>query len=370
MNKLNKKQLLIISFTFFSMLFGAGNLIFPPFLGVQMGDKTFITTLGMLLSAVILPIVCVFVISKHGSFINLTNSIHPLFTIIYTSSIYILLGPIIATPRTASTSFEMAIVPFFKLSPTNLFIARIAYSIIFFTLSFFVAKNPGKLKDFLGKIMSPILLILILIMFFSSIYKLEPNFAPAKAHSSNAFFYGLETGYQTLDMLAALIYGIIISLNIKSFGLNDKKIIAKETIKAGIITGIMLIVIYSMTAYIGALSSSYLNDINNGAIVLTFLAKKTFGFYGQMLLGIIFFIACFNVCTGLIASCSEYFSSIFPKISYMKWLIFTTVFSLLVSITGLDFILKFTIPILKLITPISLLVMVYGLIKKSSDESL
>ena len=131
--KLSKLDCVIIGFTLFSMFFGAGNLIFPPFLGYLSGGKMWIAIIGFILSAVCLPILGVIAVAKAGSLNKIANKVHPKFAFIFIILIYLAIGPCLAIPRTASTSFEMAVIPFVSNVPT---IMRFAYSFVFFALSF------------------------------------------------------------------------------------------------------------------------------------------------------------------------------------------------------------------------------------------
>lgn len=365
MQKLNPKNLIIIGFTLFSMFFGAGNLIFPPLLGAQAGSTSIPAMLGLIVTAVCFPVLAVIAIARHDGLENLAGSIHPVFALVFTVLVYLLIGPCVAIPRTASTSFEMAVAPFIGQNGNGLLFIRVIYSLLFFAAASFVAMNPSRLKDLLGKIMTPVLIVLIAVVFVGALVKLPAVFAaPTGGYASNPLWTGFSTGYQTMDILAALNFGIIISINIKSLGLTDKRSIAAETIKAGIIAGIMLAVIYSATAYIGAVCSTRIPDASNGAVVLTYAVKECYGFLGQVIVGLLFFIACFNVCVGLLSCCSEYFSQLVPKISYRTWLIGFTAFSFIVSSAGLDFILTFSLPVLTVMCPIAILLTLYGLVRK------
>lgn len=168
MEKLNIKNSILIGFTLFSMFFGAGNLIFPPLLGAQSGSSFLLSILGFLLMAVVVPSVTVIVVARHQGLKNLTDQIHPYFTLLFVTLVYLLIGPCVAIPRTASTSFEMALTPLIQEDNRMLF--QIVYSLLFFTLAGLVALKPNKLKNLLGKFMTPILLILILIVFLGAVF--------------------------------------------------------------------------------------------------------------------------------------------------------------------------------------------------------
>ena len=171
-----------------------------------------------------------------------------------------------------------------------------------------------------------------------------------------------------MDTLAALIFGTVISLNIKNKGINEKSSIMKYTIISGIIAGIVLTIVYSAIAHIGASATGIVNKAENGATVLTGMSSYLFGKTGSIILGIIFVIACFNTCTGLLCSCGEYFSVTFPKISYKKWVVIFTISSLFISIAGLNTILKISVPLLNAIYPLAIVLIVLDIFNKFFDK--
>ena len=273
MKSLSMRNRCVIGFTLFSMFFGAGNLIFPPLLGAEAGSSTIPAMVGMLLTAVVLPALAVISVAKHDGLKNLAGSIHPAFATVYAVLIHLLIGPFVAIPRTASTSFEMAVVPFLSdgVSAESLLIMRCIYSFTFFVIATIVALKPTRLKDLLGKVMTPILLILIAVIFVGVVVKFPTVVRQADAsYKGHALQHGFVTGYQTMDILAAFNFGAVIAMNIEAFGVKNRKGVAKETILAGIGAGILLCIVYSATAYVGVLCSSKVGNVENGTQILTY----------------------------------------------------------------------------------------------------
>lgn len=373
MQKLKVHQMLVIGFMLFSMFFGAGNLIFPPLLGAQAGSNTIQAMAGLTVTAVVFPILAVAAVAKHDNLMKLGSYIHPWFASVWTVLICLMIGPFVAIPRTASTSFEMAAAPFLSLDAQGMFLARVLYSLIFFCLATLVAMKPHKLKDLLGRIMTPVLVVLIGSIFAAVLIKIPaavsaPN---TEGYRDAPFVTGFVTGYQTMDILAALNFGLVIAVNIRDFGVTDRKAVARETIKAGVIAGLMLAGIYFATAYIGAVMSAVpglLKEGETGAGILTYAILQCFGPIGQILSGLIFLIACFDVCCGLLSSCSEYFNHLVPMVTYRTWLFIFAIFSFVVSSAGLYRILSFSFPILKVMCPISIALIIYGLIRKRNPD--
>jgi len=171
LKELKGKQLLLIGFTLFSMFFGAGNLIFPPFLGAQAGTNTWLAFIGFALSAIGLPILGVISVARSGGLKRLANRVHPAFSAVFTMLIYLSIGQCLAIPRTASSSFEMAVIPFLQSGGIPVWLLQLIYSAIFFTAAFFLALHPEKLTDRLGKILCPALLVLIVVIFIGCIVR-------------------------------------------------------------------------------------------------------------------------------------------------------------------------------------------------------
>lgn len=367
MKKLSKRVQLLLGFTLFSMFFGAGNLIFPPSVGAQAGDLTWLAMVGMAVSAVGLPVLGVVAVALSGGLDTLGDRVHPLFSRIFTIVAYLAIGPCLAIPRTASTSFEMAVPPFVGAdAPIGMF--QILYSLVFFALALVVALRPEKLTDRLGKIMCPILLLLIVVTFVGSLVDpLEGYGAPqSELYAAAPVARGFLDGYQTMDTIAALVFGIIIALNIRARGVEEDGDVVRYTVRAGWMAGVLLLVVYAMLAHIGALSGGAFPGATNGAEVLTNLVPALFGTPGSVLLAAIFAIACFNVCVGLISSCAEYFNVICPKLSYRTWAVLFAAVSMLIANAGLDLILRISVPVLSIIYPVAIaliaLALLHGLV--------
>ena len=366
MERLSRRDLFLVGFTLFSMFFGAGNLIFPPGIAARAGSMTWFAMIGLAVSAVGLPVLGVVAVARTGGLDTLGSRVHPLFSRIFTVVAYLAIGPCLAIPRTATTSFEMAIPPFAgEAAPLDLY--RLGYVVVFFILALLVALRPEKLTDRLGKIMCPILIALILITFVGCLVNpLEGYGPPVPTYEKavNAVVNGFLEGYQTMDTIAALVFGIIISLNIRARGIHDEHVVVRSTVRAGIIAGVLLLIIYSMLAHIGALSAGAFPEPSDGAQALTNLVAALFGPMGNLLLAAIFIIACFNVCVGLISSCGEYFSETFPVLSYRQWAVVFAVVSALIANIGLTQILSLSVPVLNILYPVAIVMILLSLLPK------
>lgn len=368
--KLSKKNLLLVGFTLFSMFFGAGNLIFPPFLGAEAGEFTWFALGGFLISAVGLPVMGVAAVALSGGLSNLAGKVHPVFAFVFTMLIYLSIGPCLAIPRTSSTSFEMTILPFLthagiqaehELADMGISVhtaARFGYSAFFFLAAMLVAFQPDKLTDRLGKVLCPALLTLIGILFTGSlIWPIGHWGPPSESYMSGPAVKGFLEGYQTMDTIAALNFGMIIAINIRAKGVTQEGAVVRETVKAGVIAGMLLGVIYGILAYLGAPVGALPDSADNGARVLTFVAGYLFGNAGMVILGFMFLIACFNTCVGLLSCCSQYFHSIVPAIGYQTWAAVFALISLIISCAGLNKILAVSVPVLNAIYPAAIVLL-------------
>lgn len=355
MQYLNRKNRILIGITLFSMFFGAGNLIFPPFLGAQAGEKTFIAFAGFALSAIFLPILGVVAVTRLGGLDRLASRVHPLFSSAYIMILYLAIGPCLAIPRTAGTSFSMVAAPL-NIAGKYMTQAQLLYSAVFFFIASLVALHPEKLTDYLGKRLTPVLLVLIVLIFVMTLIHPAGKAAPAmQLYGQKTIIRGFLDGYQTMDTLAALNFGMIIAMNIRQKGLEDEASVVKETIHAGWIAGGVLLGVYGMLSYVGMISSERFARVANGTETLTKMVSYLFGKAGSVLLAVIFVIACFNTCVGLLSCCGKYFHQIFPKVSYRAWVFLFALISMMIANIGLNAILQFSIPVLNAIYPAAIL---------------
>ncbi len=345
MERLSKQKLVLVGLTLFSMFFGAGNLIFPPYLGASAGTNTWIAMAGFAVTAIGFPVLGVVAVAKSGGLDKLAGHVHPRFAFIFTLLIYLSIGPCLAIPRTASTSFEMAVVPFLKEGSSGA-LTQFLYSAVFFTIAFVVSLKPDKLTDRLA--------LIVVIFAGSVVHPAGPYGIPSKSYGSNPFVKGFLEGYLTMDTIAALNFGIIISLNVQAMGIKQETSVVKETIHAGFIAGGVLLMVYSALAHVGAVTGGALGLGENGAQTLNQAVRFLYGNGGLVMLAAIFFIACLNTCIGLISCCSRYFCTIVPKVGYRSWALLFALVSLVISNIGLNRILEVSVPVLNAIYPVAI----------------
>ena len=359
--KLGKKNLLAVSFMLFALFFGAGNLIFPPFLGQNAGAQTVPAILGFLVTAVILPVLGVIVVAKFDGLDRLGQKVGSHFALIFTILIYLSIGPGLGIPRAASVPFEMAVAPYLP-EGLNLTACRIGYSLVFFLVALWLCLNPNKLVDRIGHVLTPLTLGCLLVLFIGFLLRGEVNVAPPQsAYESRSLMQGFVDGYQTMDTIAALNFGLVIATTLTALGVKEKQGVIRYTVVCGIAAGTILSLVYLALTYMGACSSGVYSIQENGAWTLRCIVYEVYGDWGAYLLAAIFTLACLTTCVGLINSISRYFSTLWSRVSYRQWVFTIVGFSFLVCNMGLSAILSVSVPVLNAIYPVSIVLIVLGL---------
>ncbi len=359
--KLGKKNLVAVSFMLFALFFGAGNLIFPPFLGQNAGQNTLPAVIGFLMTGVLLPVLGVIVVAKFDGLEQLGQKVGSKFALVFTILIYLSIGPGLGIPRAASVPFEMAVAPYLP-AESNLMLFRVIYSLVFFLTALWLCLNPGKLVNRIGHVLTPLTLAFLFALFFAFLMRGTVQVsAPQAAYQTGSLMQGFTDGYQTMDTIAALNFGLVIATTLHSFGIQDKKGVIRYTVLSGIAAGSILSIVYLMLTYMGACSSGVYSIQENGAWTLRCIVSQVFGNYGAIFLATLFTLACLTTCVGLINSISRYFSTLFHRVSYRQWVLIIVAFSFLVCNLGLTAILSVSIPVLNAIYPISIVLILLGL---------
>ncbi|WP_270941071.1 branched-chain amino acid transport system II carrier protein [Romboutsia lituseburensis] len=369
MNTLSKKDLLLIGLMLFSLFFGAGNLIFPPFLGQSAGDKTWLAMIAFFITAVGFPVLGVVAVAKSGGLTNLAKRVNNVFAVVFTVLVYLSIGPGLGIPRAGSLPFEMVVSPYLPQTISKSF-ALFLFTFIFFSVAYWLSLSPTKLINRMGKVLTPLLLLLIAIIFLGSLFKPLGSYSVASGdYSTNPLVKGFLDGYLTMDTIAALNFGIVIALAIKSKGIEDEKTVVSISIKAGLIAGGLLVLIYSLLAHLGATSVFRFGATENGAQTLTNVTTYIFGKPGAILLAATFTLACLTTSVGLITSCSQYFATLTNKISYKSFVRILSLSSMVLANLGLTKILAISVPVLNAIYPIAIMLIVLSMLDNLLKES-
>ena len=347
---MSKRALFAIALMLFSMFFGAGNLIFPPMLGANAGDNFVPAVTGFLISGVALPVLAIIAIALSGQDIRaLAARAGTVFTIVFSIAIYLSIGTFFGIPRTGAVSFSTAVSPVTGWESTP---ASVGFNLVFFAVATWLALNPSGLVDRLGKVLTPALLALLVVLIVLSLFQLHHPGA------ASPFPAGLMEGYFTMDSLAALAFGILVISAIKEQKIANP---LPGTTMAALGAGALLGTIYLGLAIMGSRipeGQSY----KDGATLLSHASLQVLGFPGQVVLGGVVLLACLTTAVGLLAATSEFFNYLVPKISYRTWLMTFAVVSFGIASGGLETVISIATPIIVFIYPVAMTVIIVTLI--------
>ncbi|WP_067726660.1 branched-chain amino acid transport system II carrier protein [Oceanobacillus damuensis] len=357
-NKLSLSSYAAIGFMLFALFFGAGNLIFPAQLGQYSGVNLGPAAIGFLITGVGLPLLGILAMGFSGSrnLEDLASRVHPIYGIFFTALLYLTIGPFFAAPRTGTVAFEVGIAPF--VSEGSLQPALLIFTVIFFAIALVFSLYPAKIVDNVGKFLAPVLVVLLAVLLLVALFNPMGSLqSPEEAYQSGAFMTGFLEGYNTMDALASLVFGIIVINVIRSMGITGKNEILSATAKSGFIAIALLGIIYVGIAYLGATSTSALGLFDTGGPVLSGAASHYFGTFGSVMLALVIIIACLTTAIGLITANAEYFNTLFPKLSYKVLVVFFSVLTFVIANFGLANIITFSIPVLMFLYPLAIVLM-------------
>ncbi|PHM47850.1 branched-chain amino acid transport system II carrier protein [Xenorhabdus miraniensis] len=346
--RLSSKDIWALGFMTFALFVGAGNIIFPPMVGLQAGEHVWIAAAGFLLTAVGLPVITVIALAKVGGGIEaLSSPIGKTAGLVLATVCYLAVGPLFATPRTATVSFEVGIAPITGTGELPLFI----YSVVYFALVILISLYPGKLLDSIGHILAPIKILALAILGIAAVlWPAGGSISAVETYKEIPFSNGFINGYLTMDTLAAMVFGIVIVNAARSRGVEASSLLTRYTMWAGLIAGLGLALVYLSLFKLGENSGTLVPNAENGAVILHAYVQNVFGNYGSFFLAVLIFVACMVTAVGLTCACSEFFSRYLP-LSYRALVLILGTFSMLVSNLGLSHLIKFSIPVLTAIYP-------------------
>lgn len=348
MKVLKSQDILALGFMTFALFVGAGNIIFPPIVGLQSGPDVWLAALGFLVTAVGLPVLTVVALAKVGGSIDaLSSPLGRIAGVLLAIVCYLAVGPLFATPRTATVSFTVGVAPLTGDGPLPLFI----YTLVYFIVVAVVSLYPGKLLDTVGRFLAPLKILALAALGVAAFMLPAGPVGQATAEYQAApFSLGFINGYLTMDTLGALVFGIVIVNAIRSRGIESPRLVTRYAVIAGLIAGVGLVLVYISLFRLGAGSHAIAAGANNGAQVLHAYVQHTFGDLGSMFLAVLISLACLVTAVGLTCACAEYFSGLLP-VSYRTLVLMLAGFSLLVSNLGLTRLIQVSIPILTAIYP-------------------
>ena len=352
-----KKKLLdtiIIGFALFAIFFGAGNLIFPPYLGVTAGGNWGIATIAFLISDPLLSIIAVMVVAAlGGSALNVGRRVHPLFASALAAICVLLIGPIFAVPRTGASTHEIFVQSYFPSAPQWI------TSLVFFWIVLWITYKENSVMDTIGKYLTPILLLILFMIFVGAV--LQPNASFAATDRTGLFAQGFKEGYQTMDVLGAPLLAGVVMKDITRRGYLNKKDQFRMMFGVGIVAFILLALVYSTLAYSGASMSTVIDSTAQRAAMLTTIVKNLLGSWGQLAMGLAVCFACLTTAIGLTTTCGQYFEEVSKgKISYKKTILVTVAVEFIISFVGVDSLINLAVPVLTFIFPIMIALILFS----------
>ena len=349
-----------LGFMTFAFFLGAGNLIFPPFAGMLAGEHMPWAMVGFLITAVGLPLSGLIAVARSNG--SVMKFLPPIVATIIAVAIYIIIGPAFAAPRTGLVAYEIGIKPFLTDSTAviafgslELNFSQMVSTLTFFTIAMVLALYPGKLLDSIGKVLTPLLITLLLILGTSVIFfHGAPPAQPSGEYINTPLTKGIIEGYNTMDTLASLMFGMLIIDILKKNGIEDTKSQTRYLVRAAIIAASGLAFVYISLFFLGASAGDLAIGAKNGGQILTNYVDAEFGFMGTALLSSVVSLACLTTAVGLIVACSEFFEELIPAFSYKPLVIFFSVVCATVANVGLSQLIAISIPVLVSIYPVAI----------------
>lgn len=368
--KLSNKQYIILASLLFGMFFGAGNLIFPIHLGQMSGQNWGPAAIGFLLSAICLPLLSILAISmtESNSMYDLALPAGKKFSLAFLILTHASLGLLIATPRTATVTFSIGVQPFIPKAWTH--IGLLIFSFLFFGTVCILSFNEGKITRNVGKILNPLFVLLLAILFFIAFFLKGTDLRsvallPATGKGTGSFINGFLQGYNTMDALAGLGFGVTIVAALKLFGQHKEKARSRSVAKIGILTMGFEALIYIFLIALGASSLAYTKMSADGGSAFTTIMEHYTGLAGAaiFILAALTLLACLTTAIGLITSLSEDWGHRFPKIGYHRFLLMSTLVSFCIANFGLEQIILYSSPILSFLYPLAIALIILGILK-------
>ena len=355
---LNGKETVFVASMLFGMFFGAGNLIFPVSMGQLSGSNMWQAAAGFLITGVGLPLlgVAALGISREDGLIGLSSRVGRRYGKFFTCILYLTIGPFFAIPRCATVAYTVGVE---RIIPDSMQTAVLAvFSLLFFAAVLFFSLRPGEILTWIGKVLNPLFLLFLGLLVIRAL--LSPmgsisGAAPEGAYAAGAFYQGFLEGYNTMDALAGLAFGIIVVNVIRDLGVENPGDVAKNTVRSGILSSVLMAVIYVLVTVVGAQSRGVFLPSSNGGEALALIAGHYFGPAGAVILAAAVTLACLKTAVGLITSCGETFQKIFPKgPSYRIWAVLFSTLSFLIANLGLDAIVSWSKPVLLFLYPLAI----------------
>lgn len=366
--RLSAREYVLVASMLFGLFFGAGNLIFPVYMGQMAGHRVWSAIPGFLITGVGLPLMAVAAlgISRSNGLYDLSSKVSKPYGMFFTCLLYLTIGPFFAIPRCATTSFTVGLEHLLPESSASTWL--LIFSLAFFAAALWFSLRPGKILTWVGKLLNPTFLAFLAVLVIVSM--LSPTaqvseVAPQGEYAAKPFMTGFLEGYNTMDALAGLAFGIIVVQVIRNLGVEDAGAVAGSTVRAGIFSSLLMALIYVLVTLMGVQSRGALEAAENGAVAFPQIAQLYLGTAGQVILSITVTVACLKTSVGLITSCAETFAGMFQSgPSYRVWAIIFSVVSFLFANFGLSTIIEYAVPVLMFLYPLAITLILLALFSR------
>ena len=353
--EIKRKDVIVCGFALFAIFFGAGNLIFPPYLGIVAGDRWYVAMFAFLLSDPVLPILGVIVTAKLGGRADdLGKRVSPKFSKFIGTIAILTIGPFFAVPRTGATTHEIFVAPLFPSVPNWV------TCIIFFVITLYITLNPGKVIDVIGKYLTPALIVILTLIVIIAI--VNPPDAKVTTEATGLFTRGFSEGYQTMDALGSpLMAGIVITDLIRR-GYTDKEVQFKASVQIGMVSFILLALVYGGLTYAGATVGGHFNADSERTAILIGMVELMLGNVGKVIMGVAVALACLTTSSGLSSTCGNYFETISNgKLKYKNIVYVCVAIALALSLIGVSGLIAIAVPILSAIYPVYIVLIIMSI---------
>ncbi|MFO7769677.1 MAG: branched-chain amino acid transport system II carrier protein [bacterium] len=339
-------DVIVVGVALFAMFFGAGNLIFPPYMGLLAGTAWPLAMIGFLITGIGMPLLGIMAAARAGGSVeHLGSRVNPWFGRVLGIVVILAIGPLLAIPRTAAVAFEMGIRPSFEgFSPA-------LFSIIFFGITLAMAMKRSAVVDRIGKFLTPFLAVTLAWIIIKGI--LTPVGSIVETGLAAPFGRGFQEGYQTMDAMASIVFAEIVIAALIFKGYRGVKDQVKMTSLAGVIAAAGLGLVYGGLMYLGATAGSeFTQDVERTELLIS-IAQHLLGAGGKVALGLAVGLACLTTSIGLTATVADYFNELSKdRVSYGAICVATVVFSGVFATVGVETIVAVAFPLLFLAYPV------------------
>ncbi|OOF63863.1 branched-chain amino acid transport system II carrier protein [Rodentibacter sp. Ppn85] len=362
-NTMTRKDIIVLGMMIFALFLGAGNIIFPPMEGFTAGSYWATASFGFILTGVFMPFITLVVVAMLGRGEELSRDLPKWAEIMFLTILYLVIGSLFAMPRVTNVAYEMAWLPLNIVNDSN--DAHFIFSLVFNVVGMFFMLRPNTIISTVGKFMTPALLVLLVVVAVKVIISpLSDIVEPSKGYATNpAITSGLISGYQTMDVLAAIAFGGIVARALAVRNVTSPQKVIKYTISAGVISVFLLAMLYFSLFYLGATSAQVAEGATNGGQIFSRYVNALFGISGTWIMSGIIILANITTLVGVTSACADYFSKFHVRLSYPFWVVVFAILTTTVAQAGLTELLRITIPALLLIYPVAIMLVLLQIIR-------